>query len=123
MAFEVTYTDCSAETYQEIRKIIALWNERSQEYKVKTSGSTGTPKSILLRREQLEASAKRSNAFFGLNESSRVLMPLSPHTIGGKMMGSNSTSARNNSGLRNAAISRSFSAGVPMVAAGEVTAT
>lgn len=86
MAFEVTYTNCSAETYQEIRSIIALWNEKSVEYKVKTSGSTGTPKSILLKREQLEASAKRSNAFFGLNENSRVLMPLSPHTIGGKMM-------------------------------------
>ncbi|WP_343633604.1 AMP-binding protein [Fluviicola sp.] len=86
MAFEVTYTDCSAETYQEIRAIIALWNEKSPEYRVKTSGSTGTPKSILLKREQLEASAKRSNAFFGLNEHSRVLMPLSPHTIGGKMM-------------------------------------
>lgn len=86
MAFEVTYTDCSAETYQEIQKIIALWKEKSPEYKVKTSGSTGAPKSISLKREQLEASARRSNAFFGLNESSLVLMPLSPHTIGGKMM-------------------------------------
>jgi o-succinylbenzoate---CoA ligase len=86
MAFEVTYTDCSAETYQEIRKIIDLWHAKSPDYYVKTSGSTGTPKSILLKREQLEASAKRSNAFFGLNESSSVLMPLSPHTIGGKMM-------------------------------------
>jgi O-succinylbenzoic acid--CoA ligase len=86
MAFEVTYTDCSAETYQEIRAIIALWNEKSPEYRVKTSGSTGTPKTIVLRREQLEASAKRSNSFFGLDESSSVLMPLSPHTIGGKMM-------------------------------------
>lgn len=86
MAFEVTYTDCLAETYQEIRAIIALWNDKSPEYSVKTSGSTGTPKSILLKRAQLEASAKRSNSFFGLDENSRVLMPLSPHTIGGKMM-------------------------------------
>lgn len=86
MAFEVTYTDCSAETYQEIRAIITLWNEKSPEYRVKTSGSTGTPKTILLHKEQLEASAKRSNSFFGLNENSQVLMPLSPHTIGGKMM-------------------------------------
>lgn len=86
MAFEVRYTDCSAETYKEIQSIITLWNEKSAEYRVKTSGSTGNPKSILLKRTQLEASAKRSNSFFGLNNNSRVLMPLSPMTIGGKMM-------------------------------------
>jgi o-succinylbenzoate---CoA ligase len=39
-----------------------------------------------LKREQLEASANRSNSFFGLNMNSKVLMPLSPNTIGGKMM-------------------------------------
>nr|WP_294858379.1 AMP-binding protein [uncultured Fluviicola sp.] len=86
MAFEVTYTDCSEETQAEIRTIIELWNRNSPIYHVKTSGSTGTPKSIVLTREQLEASAKRSNSFFGLDENSRVLLPLSPHTIGGKMM-------------------------------------
>ncbi len=86
MAFEVTYTDCSAETYKEIRAVIALWNDKSLEYTVKTSGSTGMPKSIRLTRAQLEASATRSNSVFGLNENSRVLMPLSPMTIGGKMM-------------------------------------
>jgi O-succinylbenzoic acid--CoA ligase len=86
MAFELTYTDCSAETYQEIQSIIARWNEQAPQYTVHTSGSTGTPKPIHLRRGQLEASAKRSNAFFGLTNKSRVLMPLSPMTIGGKMM-------------------------------------
>ncbi len=86
MAFEVKYINCSAETYQEIKKVIDFWHAESPDYYVKTSGSTGTPKSILLKREQLEASAKRSNTFFGLNENSAVLMPLSPHTIGGKMM-------------------------------------
>ncbi|WP_341901132.1 AMP-binding protein [Fluviicola taffensis] len=86
MAFEVTYTDCSAETQQEIQAIIELWNQRSPVYLVNTSGSTGSPKSITLTREQLEASAKRSNSFFNLDENSRVLLPLSPHTIGGKMM-------------------------------------
>lgn len=86
MAFEVTYTDCSAETQQEIQAIVELWNQNSPVYEVKTSGSTGSPKSITLTREQLEASAKRSNSFFNLDENSRVLLPLSPHTIGGKMM-------------------------------------
>lgn len=86
MAFEVTYTDCSAETQQEIQAIIELWSHKSPLYEVKTSGSTGIPKSITLTREQLEASAKRSNSFFNLHESSQVLLPLSTHTIGGKMM-------------------------------------
>jgi O-succinylbenzoic acid--CoA ligase len=86
MAFEITYTDCSAETQHEIQKIIELWNQKSPVYQVKTSGSTGNPKSIALKREQLEASAKRSNSFFKLDENSRVLLPLSSNTIGGKMM-------------------------------------
>ncbi len=86
MAFEVNYTDCSAETQKEIRAVIELWNEKSAQYTVKTSGSTGTPKTITLTREQLEASAKRSNSFFGLDVNSKVLMCLSPNTIGGKMM-------------------------------------
>lgn len=86
MAFEVTYTDCSAETQQEIQAIIELWNQKSPVYQVKTSGSTGSPKSIPLTREQLEASAKRSNSFFSLDENSHVLLPLSSNTIGGKMM-------------------------------------
>lgn len=86
MAFEVNYVNCSLETQKEIQKIIELWNEKSPVYEVKTSGSTGTPKSIILTREQLEASAKRSNSFFGLTEKSRVFMSLSPNTIGGKMI-------------------------------------
>ena len=86
MGFEIIYTNCSAETQQEIQSVIDLWNEKAPFYEVKTSGSTGTPKSISLKREQLEASAKRSNAFFKLDETASVLMPLSPHTIGGKMM-------------------------------------
>jgi o-succinylbenzoate---CoA ligase len=84
--FEVTYTNCSVETKHEIQTIIELWSQKSPIYEVKTSGSTGTPKSITLAREQLEASAKRSNSFFDLGEDAHVLLPLSPHTIGGKMM-------------------------------------
>ncbi|MDF3026418.1 MAG: O-succinylbenzoate--CoA ligase [Fluviicola sp.] len=84
--FEVNYTSCSAETQKEIRALIELWNEQSAHYTTKTSGSTGTPKSITLTRAQLEASARRTNSFFGLDVNSKVLMSLSPNTIGGKMM-------------------------------------
>lgn len=86
MAFDVHYLHCSPETQAEISLIIEQWQGLQPTYEVKTSGSTGTPKPITLLREQLEASAKRSNAFFGLDEQARVFMCLSPHTIGGKMM-------------------------------------
>jgi len=84
--FQVIYTNCSTETQREIREVIELWKSGSPVYTVKTSGSTGVPKPITLSRKQLEASAKRTNSAFNLTENSRVFMPLSPHTIGGKMM-------------------------------------
>lgn len=86
MAFQIRYFDCSAETQAEIDAVIDQWQNPGSSYGVKTSGSTGNPKLINLSRAQLEVSAKRSNAFFGLNENSRVFMCLSPKTIGGKMM-------------------------------------
>lgn len=86
MAFKVHFLHCSPETRAEISSVIDQWQNGLASYEVKTSGSTGTPKTIPLLRAQLEASANRSNAFFGLDEHARVFMCLSPHTIGGKMM-------------------------------------
>ncbi|WP_300660223.1 AMP-binding protein [Fluviicola sp.] len=86
MAFKIHYLHCSSETQAEISSVMEHWNNADSSYQVNTSGSTGNPKLISLSRAQLEASAKRSNAFFGLNENSRVFMCLSPKTIGGKMM-------------------------------------
>ncbi|MDR0801793.1 AMP-binding protein [Fluviicola sp.] len=86
MAFNIHYLHCSSETQAEISSVIEQWQGSQATYEVKTSGSTGTPKLITLLHEQLEASARRSNAFFNLDEHARVLMCLSPHTIGGKMM-------------------------------------
>lgn len=51
-----------------------------------TSGSTGTPKDIVLSRNQLEHSAKRTNRFFGINRRSRLHSAISFEYIGGKMM-------------------------------------
>jgi O-succinylbenzoic acid--CoA ligase len=53
---------------------------------VQTSGSTGPPKTILHSCQTLKASARRTNAFFGLTKSSYALLPLSVDTIAGKMM-------------------------------------
>ena len=51
-----------------------------------TSGSTGKPKEIMFTKEQFILSAKKTIAFFNLNENTKGLLCLSPDTIGGKMM-------------------------------------
>jgi O-succinylbenzoic acid--CoA ligase len=51
-----------------------------------TSGSTGKPKEIAFTKEQFIQSAKKTIAFFDLNENTKALLCLSPDTIGGKMM-------------------------------------
>lgn len=51
-----------------------------------TSGSTGTPKLLEITRQQLEASATATGAFFGVNSEFKLLCCLNPAYIAGKMM-------------------------------------
>ncbi|MGM9851659.1 MAG: AMP-binding protein [Muribaculaceae bacterium] len=51
-----------------------------------TSGSTGEPKLIRLPKKDMLASARATNAFFGISASSVLALPLSPDYIAGKMM-------------------------------------
>lgn len=51
-----------------------------------TSGSTGTPKEIRLKKEDMRASARLTNEFFGIGADSRLLLCLSVNYIAGKMM-------------------------------------
>ncbi|OOG78265.1 AMP-binding protein [Algoriphagus sp. A40] len=51
-----------------------------------TSGSTGIPKTIELHREQMQASAEATGAFFKTNQSTKLLCCLNPEYIAGKMM-------------------------------------
>ena len=51
-----------------------------------TSGSTGTPKKIHLLKSDMEASARLTNEFFGIDTNSVLLLCLSPNYIAGKMM-------------------------------------
>lgn len=50
-----------------------------------TSGSTGIPKRIELEREFMRESARRTNAFFGIDSSSRIHSCIAFDYIGGKM--------------------------------------
>lgn len=51
-----------------------------------TSGSTGAPKEIRLQKSDMRASARATNAFFGLGHGSLAALPLSVDYIAGKMM-------------------------------------
>ena len=51
-----------------------------------TSGSTGDPKEIYLPKADMAASARATNAFFGIGSESTLYLPLSPKYIAGKMM-------------------------------------
>lgn len=69
-----------------IDEFIAEWQSSSPFIEAHTSGSTGQPKRILLSKELMKASARRSIDFFGLNENSRLHLPLAPDYIAGKML-------------------------------------
>jgi O-succinylbenzoic acid--CoA ligase len=51
-----------------------------------TSGSTGVPKLQEITRQQLEASARATGAFFGVDSEFKLLCCLNPAYIAGKMM-------------------------------------
>ncbi len=62
------------------------WISGEKSFVQQTSGSTGIPKKIELKREQMQASAMATGAFFHINPDSRLLCCLSPEYIAGKMM-------------------------------------
>ncbi|MGB0178053.1 MAG: hypothetical protein ACPF9D_12865, partial [Owenweeksia sp.] len=55
-------------------------------FTVQTSGSTGTPKNIHLKKEDMEASARKTLRFLRLSRGSRSLLCLPHDRIGGLMM-------------------------------------
>ena len=65
---------------------IRQWLNGTQEFTLTTSGSTGPPSPIVLRRRQLEASARRTADFFSLGPGDRALVCLNCEYIGGMMM-------------------------------------
>jgi o-succinylbenzoate---CoA ligase len=73
-----------AESY--VIRFIAKWLAGESEFTFFTSGSTGVPKDIILRREQLLASANKTLHFlFGSNPIQNLLLCIPPDRIGGAM--------------------------------------
>lgn len=67
-------------------EFLSEWNNISPYIKAFTSGSTGIPKEIHLLKADMVSSAKSTNAFFGIDKSSVLALPLSLDYIAGKMM-------------------------------------
>lgn len=71
---------------EDIRLFLEEWYDHRDHITGHTSGSTGTPKEIHLSKQDMIASARITNAYFGINPASRMLLCLSPAYIAGKMM-------------------------------------
>lgn len=68
-----------------VADFIRDWREASDYIVAHTSGSTGQPKEIRLLKSDMAASAKATNAFFGIDSRSVIGLPLSVDYIAGKM--------------------------------------
>lgn len=86
LSFSIQYRTSDILLQQSVADFVREWMAGKQQFEVQTSGSTGTPKTIVLLREQLEASAHRTLDYFNLKPGNTTLLGISPATIGGKMM-------------------------------------
>lgn len=62
------------------------WYSEASVMTVRTSGSTGQPKQMEVSKRQMEASARRTCAFLGLNATHTALLCMPLEYIAGKMM-------------------------------------
>ncbi len=71
---------------QRVWEFIAEFFDDKSYITAHTSGSTGKPRPICLDKTDMVASARFTNAFFGLSSQSTLYLCLSPDYIAGKMM-------------------------------------
>jgi O-succinylbenzoic acid--CoA ligase len=69
-----------------LAEFLEEWNNPSQSVLVHTSGSTGKPKPMLVEKQRMLASARRTNDFLNLHEGDTALLCMSLDYIAGKMM-------------------------------------
>ena len=67
-------------------EFIHEWKDNPDYIPVQTSGSTGSPQRLLLKKTDMIASARATNAFFGLRKGARFVCPMDFRFIGAKMM-------------------------------------
>ena len=69
-----------------VEDFLKEWRSGATTVEAHTSGSTGDPKIIRLLKSDMIASAEATNAFFGIDHDSTLVLPLSVDYIAGKMM-------------------------------------
>jgi O-succinylbenzoic acid--CoA ligase len=69
-----------------LEEFLTEWQNESPYVEVKTSGSTGEPKPMLVEKQRMLASARRTNDFLGLQKGDTALLCMSLDYIAGKMM-------------------------------------
>jgi o-succinylbenzoate---CoA ligase len=62
------------------------WLTGKKDFEIETSGSTGQPKKIVIKRDQMEASARLTAQALNLQSGYNTLLALDPDYIAGKMM-------------------------------------
>lgn len=72
--------------FKKINDFIQLLSNKNSPLTVKTSGSTGIPKELHFTMNQAFESAKLSNAFFNIDSSSILLLPMNIDFVGAKML-------------------------------------
>lgn len=84
--FKVKYLTNDQSLVQKVDNFIEQWFDDGSFIETNTSGSTGAPKTIRLEKEKMRFSAEMSAAFFGFQPQQKILLCLSPDSIGGKML-------------------------------------
>lgn len=69
-----------------VKLFIEEWYNDKDYIAAHTSGSTGIPKNICLAKNDMTKSAIATCRYFGITDKSKLLLPLSPSYIAGKMM-------------------------------------
>ncbi len=70
----------------EVHRFVELWTGQCDYIEAHTSGSTGKPKGVLLPKADMATSARNTIEFFGIDNCSKLALPLSVSYIAGKMM-------------------------------------
>lgn len=85
-SFKIKYLTQDSLLISEIEQFISDWKSSSTSMVTTTSGSTGTPKKIILDKSKMRNSALMTGKYFEFQPFEKVVLALSPRTIGGKML-------------------------------------
>lgn len=85
-SFNISYITKDTALISDVERFISDWKSDAPTMETKTSGSTGTPKTILLDKSKMRNSALMTGKYFNFQPFEKVVLALSPATIGGKML-------------------------------------